>query len=817
MIQIETVAIREMRGIRDLEITPNRKSLVVSGPNGSGKSGVVDAIQFALTGEMSRLSGKGTGGLSVARHGPHVDRRDDPAAAEVSVRFYVPELDRSAVLTRSVKSAKTYRLEPDDPEIRAVVDEASGHPELTLSRREIIKYIIVEAGQRSKEIQALLKLEEIGETRGVLKTVGNKLSIAARTADTLVSNADDALRRHLDLTALEPELILAAVNPHRRALGLPEIAELSDETDVSAGVSAGSSIAAFPKDEALRDIRALDGARTGLAALAPDEAAALVADLAVLESDPALLEAVTRRGFVEQGLAFVDGARCPLCDLTWDDEAGLRAHLQEKLAKAQEAEAIQGRLLSNAGVVADAARTLAGLMTPVSSAANALGQRAFADELSRWSKDLASFAGELGTIAQIARQRQRLEQGWPRAPEELERQLAGFRTAVAAVPDQTAATAAQVFLARAQDRLVACRTARRDQKRAAAAVKAGSAVYNTYCDVADAHLTALYKAVEDEFAGFYRAVNTDDEGAFKARLAPDEGGLDLEVAFYDKGMFPPGAYHSEGHQDGMGVCLYLALMKRLLGSRFGFAVFDDVVMSVDHGHRKQFCRLLKTCFPDTQFIITTHDKVWAKQMHTEGLVESRGGVAFHSWSVQTGPIVEEPSGVWEKIESEVAKGDIDAAAARLRRHLEYVAGELADEIGATPRYRGDFSYDLGDLLPAVIARHGELLGKAAKAAASWNDNEAKQQIEALKKARSVALAKHGGEQWVINKAVHYNEWAQFSKSEFRDVVEAFKGVLDMLRCHVDSCGSWLYATPKKGTPEALRCRCGALNLNLRTK
>src|SRR2546429_4550729 len=27
-------------------------------------------------------------------------------------------------------------------------------------------------------------------------------------------------------------------------------------------------------------------------------------------------------------------------------------------------------------------------------------------------------------------------------------------------------------------------------------------------------------------------------------------------------LFPPGAYHSEGHQDSMGVCRYLALMKR---------------------------------------------------------------------------------------------------------------------------------------------------------------------------------------------------------------------------------------------------------------
>ena len=71
----------------------------------------------------------------------------------------------------------------------------------------------------------------------------------------------------------------------------------------------------------------------------------------------------------------------------------------------------------------------------------------------------------------------------------------------------------------------------------------------------------------------------------------------------------------------MGVCLYLALMKRLLGNRFRFALLDDVVMSVDADHRKQFCKLLKNHFPNTQFIITTHDKIWAKQMQTEHLVE----------------------------------------------------------------------------------------------------------------------------------------------------------------------------------------------------
>ena len=168
MIQVEAVRIMELRGIRELQLTPQRKSFVISGPNGSGKSGGVDAIQFGLTGEISRLSGKGTGGLSVQKHGPHVDRRDDPAAAEVSLTLYFPDLDKTAVLTRNVKAAKTFSLEPEDAGVRALLEETAQHPELTLSRREIIKYILVEAGERSKEIQALLKLEAIGNIRSVL-------------------------------------------------------------------------------------------------------------------------------------------------------------------------------------------------------------------------------------------------------------------------------------------------------------------------------------------------------------------------------------------------------------------------------------------------------------------------------------------------------------------------------------------------------------------------------------------------------------------------------------------------------------------------
>ena len=156
--------------------------------------------------------------------------------------------------------------------------------------------------------------------------------------------------------------------------------------------------------------------------------------------------------------------------------------------------------------------------------------------------------------------------------------------------------------------------------------------------MADASLTQLYRTVEADFSAFYRQLNSDDESTFRANLGPSAGKLDLTVDFYGLGMFPPAAYHSEGHQDGMGVCLYLALVKQLLGSNFRFAVLDDVVMSVDRNHRRQFCKLLKEAFPNVQFIITTHDEVWARQMQSSGLITGKTQARFHGWSVDHGPL-----------------------------------------------------------------------------------------------------------------------------------------------------------------------------------
>ena len=753
MIQIETIRIDDLRGIREIVLHPMRQNFVISGPNGSGKSGVVDAIQFGLTGAISRLAGKGTAPLTVQRHGPHVDMRDDSGGAEVSLTLYFPDIQKTAVLTRRVKTARSFSLTPDDPDVRAVLEDVARHPDLTLSRREIIRYILVEAGQRSREIQALLKLEGIDDARGVLKTATNQTTRTYRAAQKNSEQAAAELQRLLEAKALTEEDILAPVNERRRTLGLTAIDHLCQETVLNANTAQGDSPVTFNKASAIRDLDAIRKVESEFAGIGSDEVAAIVADLDMLERDPALLEMLRQRSFVETGYSLVSSPRCPLCDVEWEDEDHLRTHLQTKLSKSQHAEDVQTRLLNNAARIAQHAHRIAKLLAPVRSLSSSHGPPHLAQDLADWDADLRAFAKCMTTVDQLLNQRTRFRRGWLRVPPSFTNGIVALGTAIRDTPDQNPLAEAHSFLTLAQDRLNGYRQALAAATGARNAARVANLTYETYCAASEHHLTALYAAVESDLGDFYRHINSSDEGGFTAKFHPAEGKLGLEVAFYDRGMFPPAAYHSEGHQDGMGVCLYLALMKRLLGNRFRLAVLDDVVMSVDRDHRKQFCRLLSARFPDTQFIITTHDKVWAKQMQTEGLVKPKSGIAFQSWSVQTGPIFEQITGIWDEIEQDLANNDVETASSRLRRHLEFVAGEVADQLGAKPTYRGDFSYDLGDLLPAAISRHGELLRIAAKSANYWANESAKDTVASMKKARSDILTKCGGEAYRQNNLV----------------------------------------------------------------
>ncbi|WP_350005797.1 AAA family ATPase [Pseudarthrobacter sp. WHRI 8279] len=815
MIQIEQIRIEEFRGIRAIDLELKSKNFVVYGPNGSGKSGVVDAIEFALTGGIGRLSGEGTAGVTIARHAPHVHRRDDPGAAKVMLTVRDLASGESAVLTRSVKDAGNFTLNPDTPAVRKALNEAMGHPELTLSRKELIRFIVAKPGDRAAEVQALLKLDKIEVLRRALKTASSKAATEAKQAEGERKLAEQSFQQHLSLTSLFPSEVLREINARRSTLGLTELTEFSLETDVLSGAASRQATASFNVEVAREDVSALQRAidddssvRTAFGGL--DD------KLELFRQNPTTIDAIRHRALLDVGLVAVEAAACPLCEVAWESQAALEAHLRERIAATETAQQARTDIMESAKKYREAIRALRDRAEQVLAAARVYGREQLPHEIKAWADGLALVEGGLSSFESVTGEDPAHSADAHAAPQAVSVGLKALATTLNEVPDESASDAARSFLDITKDRWARVRTSRAPAVQAKIVKEAAEGAYEAFCASADEALSTLYQTVESDFSRFYQFVNSDDEGAFRAELVPSSGSLDLSVDFYKLGMFPPIAYHSEGHQDGMGICLYLALVKQLLGDDFRYAVLDDVVMSVDASHRRRFAELLKNEFPKVQFVITTHDEVWARQMRSAGLVTSKGMARFSSWTVDAGP-THSDGDAWNAIEADLEREDVAGAAHKLRRTLESSAADIVESIGGGVTYRSDASYDLSVFLDSIKARHGKLLRMAADAAQSWQNQQQMELVEAQKERRNHALPEHDAESWLVNKLVHNNDWANGSVPDFRPVLDSARAFLALFRCENSNCGSWVSVSGRAGDEDSLRCACQAYNLNLRKK
>ena len=155
-MHITELEIDNFRGIRHLELRPDGRNFVVWGPNGSGKSAVVDAIDFLLTGRISRLIGKGTAGITLTRHGPHIDYSPDEAKVRALIQLAGKETP--VEIARCLGDSGTLKCDESiSSQIKPIVAVAH-QGQHVLTRRDILKYVTAEAGTRAKEIQEILRV-----------------------------------------------------------------------------------------------------------------------------------------------------------------------------------------------------------------------------------------------------------------------------------------------------------------------------------------------------------------------------------------------------------------------------------------------------------------------------------------------------------------------------------------------------------------------------------------------------------------------------------------------------------------------------------
>lgn len=817
MVIIESITMEEFRGVRNLTLNFAKKNFAICGPNGTGKSGVVDAAEFVLTGNISRLSGEGKGEVSVEQHAPHVDSRSNPGRAIVRATIVVPSLgNKQFVVERSAKTPKVYKITPNTPDGIKVIDFLTGHPEIVLSRRELIRYVLATPGKRADEVRALLQLESIDEVRLTLARIAKASTRTEVTVETDLKRSRQALMDAMDITAVTTAAIEPAVNERRAILALPPIENITAKTLLKDGVTtAVTKPQKIVKVQAAHDLKSLSAAMEATLHSEKwlERAGAIAAEISELAADPSAKKGVTVESFYSAGLKIIEEEACPFCDTEWDLKK-LKAHIQQKLELLKQAAKKRAAI----------EKKVRALVEPLESVTYALGAvtahgvnakpaqlmpatRAFRQKLmtaAATAEKITPFADSLGALAEFKT-----------IPAALAEELAELEKFIAALPDPSKEQAARDWLITAQERFDTYNKDRLRARKAKEDSERVKKIVEIYIKVSDGYLTSIFDAVQKQFAEYYRFLNSDDEGKFEARLVPSLGKLGFDVDFYGRGQFPAGAYHSEGHQDSMGLCLYLALMKHIHGDAFTIAVLDDVLMSVDAGHRREVCALLKKHFPKTQFVMTTHDPIWLNHMRTEKLIEGKNGMRFKTWDVAHGPTLLDDRDIWKEIEDHLKAANVREAAGALRHYVEYMAGEMCNSLKGQVEYRGDARYQLGELLPAAIRAMRKYLSAGAAAAKSWGNDALATEYSDRDKAFAALVTASNVEQWQINAKIHYNEWENLTPKEFAKVVVAFKVLLEGFQC--SGCGGYLTALPEREAVEFVKCGCGKINISLGKK
>ena len=805
-MKISSLTITEFRGIRHLSLPLEGRSAVIWGDNGVGKSGVVDAVDFLLRGDVARLSGRGAGGLSLRQHGPHVRAKPEDARVEAEVIL----ADGATYPVSRVVSQPNALVA--DAAIAPEFLRVSGRGQHLLTRRDILAVVTVPPGDRGAQINELLNLSPIEQVRRQLVTLRNDARTAATAADDRVTQQRTRLAAVSQLPAYDRDAVVRAVNEQRALLSLGPIATLTDDA------AAGAPPAPPPDEAASRRVSAR-AAVTALAALLADPQ--LLSDIrrdfqsACDASDSILAiddheRILTLAALVDEGLSLLDGTgTCPLCDTEWDPEL-LADHLNRKHDTTRAAREARQK-------IADAAKRLRERLNNVAAHASAaLEAVARVDPAAppRWFSDWSAAIGQAvvelaNPVGALSTVDQRGAIATAVVPDEsLAQRLADLAASILVEEEPQARTQAREQLIRTDQELRNLRDAETEKGAAQQLTRIATLLHDTFVASRDELLHELYDSVRDRFVEFYRFLHQEEAESFAADLGPDRrGGVDLAVDFHAVARYSPNAVHSEGHQDSMGLCLFLALAEVLGGGAApDLLLLDDVVMSVDMDHRGKVAELLKAQFPNTQFILTTHDRAWASYLQSSGVIRPSDRWEFRTWNLESGPSVGRAEDAWTRIESQLADADVPAAAETLRRHVEETLFNVCDGLHARVRLRATAQYQAGDLVGPAFDTLKSLLAAGIRRAKSLNNVSAIERLENLQETRARAHTQIKVHEWSVNAQIHWNELLHLSAVEFRAVASAYRDALALFGC--DLChGHIRLLVDGGGRPSAVQCDC----------
>lgn len=222
------------------------------------------------------------------------------------------------------------------------------------------------------------------------------------------------------------------------------------------------------------------------------------------------------------------------------------------------------------------------------------------------------------------------------------------------------------------------------------------------------YINNLIDEIEEDVDEFYSFIHEDDEISSIDMSLRSSSRLRFYINSFGQ-KADPRSFSSEGHLDSLGICIFLAFMKKI--NPLNFIVLDDVITSVDLTHKDKIARLLVSNFKTYKILITTHNPLWAEQLQRicEGYGRNYEILQITNWELGVGPYIKNHVNTPEKINEYLKNYEYNAAANTSRRFLEYSLSDFCENHSVNLKLKE--KYSAGELKDSVEVKSKELVNK----------------------------------------------------------------------------------------------------------
>jgi energy-coupling factor transporter ATP-binding protein EcfA2 len=672
-VRIRTVRLTWFRGAATGDhLETLDKSIAVYGANGSGKSSFVDALEYVLNdGRIRHLaheySGKHQEKAIINTHRPATETSEIVIdfADKTSVRV---EIARSG--THSVSGDGVHHLNGWDCR-RTVLrqDEVSEFVHSTKGQKYSVLLPLLGLGHLETTAENLRQLSAAITKQSGIKEATSGLTNATKQCQS-VYGADVPKNGIAGLSQL-CEAVVGESHPHNVALCLDRIEKaindkLDDATEQQRMQLAVEQLASTD----LKSVVAVARAAAASLAHVADEGGQR--QLEIVRAAAAFLESKSGRELDQ----------CPACGQSVS-YAQMRAHLDEELARLE-------KVIEKSAAYKESVRAVLKTVDRVVSLCKS-------DEIRLWCITMNDdrLTAMITAATSVVLEGDELNE---RLLETISKSLGAAVVAAASAAAFLPPPAKE--LARSKEKLLAVRSLLNAEKDMGNAQK-GEALAN----LIDSMQSDVRQQIHDQTLAVIADISSDIQRMWSilhpgdpiedVRLhIPNEAdkAIDISLKFHGKELESPRLTLSEGYRNSLGLCVFLAMAARDSSTDVPITL-DDVIVSLDRGHRGMVVSLLEQEFATRQVLLFTHDRDWYADLRQQlgekdwtfrALIPYKSPNEGICWSDRTGTFADAKKFLATRPDvaaneaRKVMDVELSIHAAKLELRLPYVRGDKND-------------------------------------------------------------------------------------------------------------------------------------------